>query len=146
MKIDYFIQVENHIDKSTRIVNKITNLDTYSTDFNTIINQLNKDNTLDSIHKDNKVELVKTETVVIPGYIYNSTKKITTIVYSLTLIQSDNTLSELFKHDTPSQTELQDNQTTQTNTYTDSDTDAYADTESEFGEFQKLLQNLLILI
>lgn len=152
--MEFFIQIENHIDKTIKIVNKITNLDTYSSDFNIIINKLNTDNTFDSVYHDLKVELFKTETTVVKGYIYNSTKIIKTLVYTLTLIQYDNILSQLFKNnvDNTSQTDIQSQQE-QTDTINTmmsnlniNETESKYDTkdgdktdteaDSEFGEFQ----------
>lgn len=147
MKINYFIQVTNHIDNTIKIIDKITNLDTYSADFNVIINQLNTDNTLTTVHtNDYKVELFKTEKVVVKGYIYNSSKTINTLVYTLTLVEIDNTF---FKNniDSYSQTELQDtpNQTDiistmmsklDINNNADNDADTELNSDSEFGEFQ----------
>jgi hypothetical protein len=160
--MNYFIQIENHIDNTIKIVNKITNLDTYSSDFNTIINQLNTDNTFESVYCDHKAELFKTETIIVKGYIYNSTKIIKTLVYTLTLIQCDNTLSQLFKNhvnntsqtNIPSQQEqtdtintmmfnlnINDNENTYQNDNENKDgneaeVDTDIDTDSEFGEFQ----------
>lgn len=94
--VNYFIKVKDHINKSERVVNKVTTLDTYISDFHTIINHLNKDNLYLTTLTSGEAILTKTDTVTVPGYIYNSTKTVTTVVYTLSLIKIEMELSELF--------------------------------------------------
>jgi hypothetical protein len=95
--VNYFIHVKDHINKTTRIINKITNLDTCSHDFNTIVKYLNKDNIFTINTSNCEAELFKSDTQVVPGYIYNSTKTINTLVYTLSLIKIDSQLSNIFQ-------------------------------------------------
>jgi hypothetical protein len=103
--VNYFIKVKDHINKSDRIVNKVTSLDTYVADFYAIINFLNRDHQYSVTQTNGEAELTKSETVTVPGYIYNSTKTVITPAYSLSLIKIDSTLSDIF------QTEFTDKET-----------------------------------
>lgn len=147
LDVNYFIRIKDHINKSDRIVSKITSLDTYIADFNTIINFLNKDNQYLVTLTNGEAELTKSETVTVPGYIYNSSKNITTPVYNLSLVKIDTQLSELFQYksiDKETQTinteNASDIHSKETQFEQDSEsklsqTDEEHD-EEEFGEFQ----------
>lgn len=163
----YFIKITDHINKSDRIINRPTNLNTYTSDFNILINHLSKNNTTDFSNISNgKAELSKTETQIVPGYLYNSTKNVTTLVYTLSLIKADNQLSELFlsnfnhestqTNNTENTNDIQENKETQseqsnqqqnTSSQTNENvvnqceqqykhTEFYGDDNTEFGEFQ----------
>lgn len=150
--VNYFIHVKDHINKSARVINKMTNLNTYSQDFNTIVKYLNKDNMFNVSMNNSEAELFKLETQVVPGYIYNSTKTVNTLVYTLSLIKIDSQLSNIFQvtyTTAETQTIEQDNtENIQTQTQTQEqeqskDTKASQTNEeydnsssNEFGEFQ----------
>jgi hypothetical protein len=145
--VNYFIKVKDHVNKSERLINKVTNLNTYTQDFNTIINYLNKDNVYSVFTSNGEAECTKTETVTIPGYIYNSTKNVNTVVYTLSLVKIDSVLSELFLSESANRetqtNSVKDIQTkeTQSSQETDSKVSQTNETQTEtaddeFGEFQ----------
>jgi hypothetical protein len=152
--VNYFIQIKDHINKSTRIINKITNLDTYNNDFNTIVEYLNKDDLFSVSTSNGEATLSKAETQIIPGYIYNSSKIVNTLAYTLSLIKIDNQLSSVFptnytdretqtneqadtkniqtqEDEQKQETENKSSQTTEEN-----DSPSLEEYENEFGEFQ----------
>lgn len=122
--ITYLIRIQDHINKSDRVIHKVTTLDNSVQDFNIIINHLNKDNIFSVTLRSGEAQLNKTETITVPGYIYNSTKCVTTLAYTLSLIKIDTTLSELFH------TEFT-NSETQTNVIDNSDDIQTKETQSE---------------
>jgi hypothetical protein len=157
--MSYLIRVTDHVNKSDRIINHLTNLDTYNSDFNTIINHLNANNELRSTLSNGVAELSKTEQVIVPGYFYNSSKPVTTLVYTLNIIKVDENLSDLFRiqHESSQTTSFDISKNLQTKeTQSDSSTTdqssqvseeinqltrQYQETsffrdEEEFGEFQ----------
>jgi hypothetical protein len=157
--MSYLIKVTDHINKSERIIHRLTTLDTYNSDFQTIINYLSIDNEYQSTLSNGVAELTKNEQVVIPGYFYNSTKNISTLTYTLTLIKVDEKLSNVFLTETTdshTQTEeSNDLQTKETQCETSTkdtpsqvyaevnklnkqyeDTEFFREDDEEFGEFQ----------
>jgi hypothetical protein len=154
--VNYFIQIKDHINKSIRIINKITHLDTHNHDFNIVIDYLNKDDLFSVIISNGEATLSKAETQIIPGYIYNSSKIVNTLVYTLSLIKIDNQLSGVFpinctdretqtneQADTKNIQTHQDGQKQEKETYTKSsrkteenDSPYMEERETEFGEFQ----------
>lgn len=93
---NYLIQIVDHNDNSQKIINHITNLNSYVDDFNIIMNHLNKDNEYSLTLLNEKAVISKSEQIIIPGYLFNTTKNTTKIVYTLNLIEIDLTLSNLF--------------------------------------------------
>lgn len=157
--MSYLIKVTDHINKSERIIHRLTTLDTCNTDFNIIIDYLNKSNDYQATVSNGVAELSKTEQIVVPGYIYNSTKNVTTLAYTLNLIKIDENLSKVFQTDytdshtqTEGSTDIQtketqsepshENKASQVFDEVDRLTKQYEDTEffreddTEFGEFQ----------
>jgi hypothetical protein len=149
--VNYFIQIKDHINKSTRIINKITHLDTHNHDFNTIVAYLNKDDLFSVSTSNGEATLSKAETQIIPGYIYNSSKIVNTLAYTLSLIKIDNQLSSVFltnctdrETQTHEQADIQtqeDGQKQETDTKCsqttgEHDSPSVEECESEFGEFQ----------
>lgn len=116
--MSYLIRITDHVNKSDRIIHRLTNLDTYNSDFNTIINHLNVTNELRSTLSNGVAELSKNEQVVVPGYFYNSTKTVTTLVYTLSLIKVDENLSSVFRsniqHESSQTTPTENTQDVQT--------------------------------
>lgn len=151
----YFIQIKDHINKSTRVINKITDLDTYNSDFNTVIGYLNKNDLFSVIISDGEAILSKAETTIIPGYIYNSSKIVNTLAYTLSLIKIDNQLSDVFQSnciDRETQTteqpdtkyvqtqEDEEKQTSSSQTTEANNNESIEEYDSEFGEFQGCTQ------
>lgn len=155
----YLIKITDHINKSERIIYRLTTLDTCNTDFNKIIDELNQDNQYLSTISNGTAELTKHDQVVVPGYFYNSTKTINTLIFTLSLIKIDDKLSNIFldSRDFNTQTEsdvTDDVQTKETQSETSSkhassqvndvsvlaqqyeNTKFYEDNQEEFGEFQ----------
>lgn len=158
----YLIQVQDHIKKYTRVINHITDLDRYTKDFNVIIEHLNKDVTYSVTLTNGCAELSTTETITVPGYIYNSTKTVNKLVYTLSLVKIETDLSELFhtNHtDSETQTtviddtsniqtkETQSEQTTEdkiSQTSVEVETEPEIEhTDDEFGEFQSYNQDFV---
>lgn len=157
--MSYLIRVTDHINKSDRIIHRLTTVESANQDFNVIINHLNKNNEYLSTLSNCVAELTKKEQVVVPGYIYNSTKTVTTLVYTLSLIKIDEDLSQLFlSESTNKETQTEDSSDLQTKeTQSESscqdkasqvshevdqltkqyeDTDFFKEDDEEFGEFQ----------
>jgi hypothetical protein len=151
----YFIQIKDHINKSTRVINKITDLDTYNSDFNTVIGYLNKDDLFSVIISDGEARLSKAEATIIPGYIYNSSKIVNTLAYTLSLIKIDNQLSNVFQSnctDRETQTNEQldtkyvqtqeggEKETKSSQTTEENNSESIEECNGEFGEFQGYTQ------
>lgn len=157
--MSYLIKVTDHINKSERIIHRLTTLDTYNTDFQTIIDYLNENNEYQSSLSNGVAELSKTEQIVVPGYIYNSTKNVITLAYTLALIKIDENLSKVFHTDyTDNHTQTEgsiDLQTKETQSAPSNEdkasqvfeevdrltkqyenTDFFREDDTEFGEFQ----------
>lgn len=153
--MSYLIRVIDHINKSDRIIHRLTTPESSNKDFNSIINHLNKNNEYLSSLSNGVAELTKQEQVVVPGYFYNSTKTVTKLAYTLSLIKIDEELSQVFLSETTdkhTQTEDSSNIQTKETSYEDKssqvsndvdqltkqyeDTDFFKEDDEEFGEFQ----------
>lgn len=156
--VNYFIHVKDHINKSSMVVNKTTTLHTHTQDFNMIINYLNKDDVYTVIVNNSKdklsnVELFKSEIKVVSGYIYNSTKTVSSLSYTLSLVEINDQLSTIFQTNyTNSETQTdndintqnlqtqedkeQETNTTSSQTSEQENDDDVEKYEIEFGEFQ----------
>jgi len=163
--MSYLIKVTDHINKSERVINRLTSLDTCNHDFHTIIDYLNMKNEYQSTLSNGIAELTKNEQVVVPGYFYNSTKNIRTLAYTLTLIKVDEKLSNIFLKEytdnntqTENTTDIQTKETQSEQSTKDSssqvyaevnkltkqyeDTDFFQEDTEEFGEFQSYTPEL----
>lgn len=160
--MSYLIRVTDHINKSDRIIHRLTTIESANQDFNYVIDHLNKNNEYLSTLSNCVAELTKKEQVVVPGYLYNSTKTVTTLVYTLSLIKIDEDLSQLFLSESTDTTnketqtedsvDLQTKETQSESSYQDKssqvsdevdqltkqyeDTDFFRNDDEEFGEFQ----------
>lgn len=139
--VSYLIRIQDHINKSIRIVNHITNLNTYTHDFNIIINSLNKDNIYTSASSNGQAELSRVENIVVPGYIYNSTKSVTTLVYTISLIKIDETLTNLFLSES-SHAETQTNTTNDTSDIQTKETQSEQQTSNKDSQTQNDINEL----
>lgn len=156
----YLIKITDHINKSDRIIYRLTTLESCNKDLHTVVDTLNKDNKYLSTISNGHAELTLNEQVVVPGYFYNSTKTVTTLAYTLSLIKIDDKLSNLFldtrdadtqtnSNTTPSDLQTKETQSESTTKNASSqvydvsqltqqyeDTKFYDDDQEEFGEFQ----------
>lgn len=162
--MSYLIRITDHINKSDRVIHRLTTIESSNKDFYSIINHLNKNNEFLSRVSNGVAELTKNDEVTVPGYFYNSTKTVTKLAYTLNLIKIDEELSQVFpaesresSESTHTQTQTENssdlqtketqsessNQNKSSQVYNDVDslTKQYEDTDffkddEEFGEFQ----------
>jgi hypothetical protein len=146
----YFIKIVNHKNNTEKVVNQRVQHNNYSFYFGQVIDSLLNPSTMSStLNNEGKAQIFEKEAVVSKGYFYNSTTEVDKLIYELSLIKIDDTLSNLFNDDKFCQTNQEqpseslegsqgEEQESQTDLvrYNDKSTEPEVSEEDEFGDFQ----------
>lgn len=153
----YFIKIVNHKNKTERVVSQRVQHNNYSFYFGQVIDSLLNPSTMSSsLNNEGTAQIFEKERVVSKGYFYNSTTEVDKLIYELSLIKIDDTLSNLFNDDKFCQTnheqreeqrkeqrkeqreEQREHQESQTDSvrHDDKSTEPEISEEDEFGDFQ----------
>ena len=106
--MSYLIKITDKVNNSHEIISCETSLESYNDDYTKIYDSLNSNKDLTMTIKDKNTKnaiICKYTTIKNKGYLYNTTSKLTTVLYELSLIKINTSLSSLFVSESSTQTE-----------------------------------------
>lgn len=128
--MSYLIKITDKVNNSHEIISCETSLESYNDDYTKIYDSLNSNKDLIMTIKDKNTKnaiICKYTTIKNKGYLYNTTSKLTIVLYELSLIKINTSLSSLFVSESSTQTES----TSQTELVTHSETQLESELDSE---------------